>query len=246
MPESIWCSFCDAVCVRSTASASSSIDSSAFFGARRPMRLLMRISTYATGYTAQLNSRSGCEKVRATFTGLLCENTLGMISPKSSSRNVTTTVLNRNSYMPPKRNTASIRFEVSMTMQMFTRLLTMSMVASSLSTSSSRATTVRLAVSRFDSRESISVRVNEKKATSDPDTIAEIKSSSRHMAPCTTICAESMSGARPIASTSAGYYCWSLPKSDSSDEGFSPVRSSLNTVLRELSLSARNCILRRR
>ena len=90
MPESIWCSFCDAVCVRSTASASSSIDSSAFFGARRPMRLLMRISTYATGYTAQLNSRSGCEKVRATFIGLLCENTLGMISPKSSSRNVTT------------------------------------------------------------------------------------------------------------------------------------------------------------
>ena len=127
--------------------------------------------------------------MRANPRGLLCEKTFGRISPKSSSRNVTSTVLNRNSKRV-KRKSSFIMFEVSMTMQMFTRLLVTRIVASRPSTSDSMRSMAR---SRESSCSLISCKsrgVSEKNATSDPDTRAEIVSS-------TTVTASSTAACRP-------------------------------------------------
>ena len=70
-----------------------------------------------------------------TRKGLYDANILGMISPKSSSRNVTTTVLTTNSSpaAPPKSVNESISPLDRITMQILTRLLTIRIVASKYS-----------------------------------------------------------------------------------------------------------------
>ena len=93
--------------VRSTASASSSIDISALFDAMRLTRLLVRIRIKASGYTNQRSTLSGAEKNNDIRTAFACVKTLGMISPKSKSMKVITTVLKMKSPMPVNMNMLS-------------------------------------------------------------------------------------------------------------------------------------------
>ena len=106
---------------------------------------------------------------------MVCASTFGRISPKSSSRKVTSTVLKRNS---DRRNVKieSMIPEARITMQMFTRLLTTRIVASSMSTFFSRKSTASAEADFCSRMRRTSERDNEKKAVSAPETRAETKS----------------------------------------------------------------------
>ena len=125
--------------------------------------------------------------MRANPRGLLCEKTFGSISPNSSSRNVTSTVLNRNSKRV-KTKSSFIMFDVRMTIQIFTRLLVTRMVARRPSTSDSMRRIERLRESGFSLISCKSRGESEKNATSEPDTSAEIVSSTNVTASSTAAC----------------------------------------------------------
>ena len=108
--------------------------------------------------------------------GIVCASTFGRISPKSSSRKVTSTVLKRNSKRR-KVKTESMIVEVRMTMQTFTRLFTTRIVASSRSTSFNRRSMAPAEAARLFFRRLMSLCDREKKEVSAPDTRAEIHNS---------------------------------------------------------------------
>lgn len=108
--------------------------------------------------------------------GFICAITLGAISPKSSSTKVTITVLTTKSSWP-NVNTVSIIFAVTITMQILTKLLITNIVASSRSILLSSSRVVE-AVELFSPLSLLmSLWLSEKNAVSEPETVAEIISS---------------------------------------------------------------------
>ena len=120
---------------------------------------------------------------------MVCASTLGRISPKSSSRKVTNTVLNRNS---KRRNvkSESMILAVRMTMQIFTRLLTTKIVANSRSTSVSRRSTAAADMLLLFCKRRTSLCEREKNEVSAPDTSAETHSRQNVTAHSTAIWGE--------------------------------------------------------
>ena len=111
----------------------------------------------------------GAEK-RQNFNTFCAENILGMISPKSSNKNVRTTVRIKNSAIgEPKLNTCIKKMLQSIIMATLTKLLVINMVAKSLSLSSSNFS-IFSSEGCFPSSNSLkSAGESEKKAISDAD-----------------------------------------------------------------------------
>ena len=114
-------------------------------------------------------------------------STFGRISPKSSRRNVTRTVLNRNSNRR-KVNSESIIPAVRITMQIFTRLLTTRIVASSRSTFANKRSTASARPLRLSCKRRTSLCESEKNDVSAPETSAETHNRRNVTAQSTMIC----------------------------------------------------------
>ena len=130
--------------------------------------------------------------------GLDCEKTLGSISPKSNSRKVTTMVLKIKSHVGLSTKSLSMSCVVKITKQMLTMLFATNIVASSLSLLLNRSRTRRDEASDLPSNSSISPRVSEKKATSEPEAIADIASNTNDMILKDMILPTSMQGCSAI------------------------------------------------
>ena len=100
---------------------------------------------------------------------------MGRISPKSSSRNVTSTVLKRNSKRA-KCHSELITFDESITIQILTRLFVTRIVANRRSTFDSSETISPSRESELCDMRCSSLGVSEKNATSDPETRADMVS----------------------------------------------------------------------
>lgn len=108
--------------------------------------------------------------------GFICAMTLGAISPKSRSTKVTTTVLTTKSNRPSEK-IVSMMLEVTITMQMLTKLLITNIVASNRSMLLSSSNVVDAAELFSPLSFLISLWFNEKNAVSEPDTVAESSNS---------------------------------------------------------------------
>ena len=128
----------------------------------------------------------------AKRTGVVRASTLGSTSPNSSSRNVTTTVLNRKSSRTNVKRASTIP-AVRIVMQIFTKLLATSMVASSMSTSPSRRSTAAAEADVRSRSRCTSLCESEKNDVSAPDTNAEM-----HSRPEVTAQSAIMRGEKPL------------------------------------------------
>ena len=133
------------------------------------------MSRYEKGLNSDFSPDSGRAMILVIRIGLYEEKILGMISPKSRSTKVTTTILIKNSHpvASPKSISESISPLAKTTMHTLTRLLAISMVASRYFSDESSVRIVLLDRSLLFLNRSMSCGVSEKKAVSDADTIAD-------------------------------------------------------------------------
>jgi len=120
---------------------------------------------------------SGTDIKSEKFSEYFAAYTLGIISPKRSSKNVTTTIVNKNGTHEGellKSKIASVKYVERITIPTFTKLLTMSIVANRCSGFFNNFKTSILFLLFFVLSLSRLIGEREKKATSEPETSAEL------------------------------------------------------------------------